>query len=304
MTSEMDLGLPSYATGKLQIHHIDVGQGDAALLISPSGQTALFDDGNFADCTGIKDHLRSLGLKWIDYHFLSHYHSDHLGCIDQLAGAGIGIRTMGYDRGETYSSASFVNYINILRDKRRTLTKGQTVTLDGESASPVRITCVNLNGAGVYSTLTGMDENPLSAVFKITYGAFDEVIGGDLTGSTARMDDVETTVAPQVGPVEVYKVHHHGSAYSSNDNWLNATTPLVGIVSVGNDNAFGHPAPSAMKRLHDHGVKTYWTETGRGVAPDPAWDRVGGTVRIEAEPTPGAAFTVTGMGFRDQYVNR
>src|SRR5258706_4827228 len=71
--------------GKLQIHHIDVGQGDGALIISPNGETALFDDGNYLNCSGIKTYLQGLGLTSIQYHFLSHYHADHLGCIDDLA---------------------------------------------------------------------------------------------------------------------------------------------------------------------------------------------------------------------------
>src|SRR6476620_7235978 len=85
--------------GKLQIHHIDVGQGDGALLISPLGQTALFDDGVYTDCSVIKSYLQGLGITTVDYHFCSHYHADHLGCIDDLAAIGITIGTAGYDRG-------------------------------------------------------------------------------------------------------------------------------------------------------------------------------------------------------------
>jgi hypothetical protein len=167
----------------------------------------------------------------------------------------------------------------------------------------VRVRFVDLNGAGVYPP-GGGDENALSVVYEVGYGAFDEVIGGDLTGSTVRMDDVESTVAAAVGPVEVYKVHHHGSAFSSNDTWLNQTSPRVGIISVGNGNTYGHPAGAALGRLHAHGVKTYWTERGAGAQPDPAWDRVGGSIVIEAKPEPGARFTVSGSGFLDSYVSR
>src|SRR5215813_705591 len=100
--------------GKLQIHHIDVGQGDGALLISPNGQTALFDDGVYTDCSTIKSYLQGLGITTVDYHFLSHYHADHLGCIDDLAAIGITIGTAGYDRGFSYSSASFDSYVATL----------------------------------------------------------------------------------------------------------------------------------------------------------------------------------------------
>jgi len=82
-------------------------------------------------------------------------------------------------------------------------------------------------------------------------------------------------------------VHHHGSAYSSNDAWLAATTPEVGIIQVGNGNSYGHPTSSALGRLHAHGVSTYWNETGAGATPDPTWDTVAnGTIVVQADPAP------------------
>ncbi len=288
--------------GHLQIHHVNVGQGDGMLLISPNGQTALFDDGNYLNCTGIKTYLQGLGVTTVDYHFMSHYHSDHLGCIDDLAAIGITIGTAGYDRGFSYSSGTYTAYVNTLGAKRTTIAKDQVVTLDAASAHPVTIKCVDLNGAGVYS-VSGSDENAKSAVYLVSYGDFQEVIGGDLTGSVANNNDVETTIGPETGDVEIYKVHHHGSAYSSNDNWLAAVTPEVGIIQCGNGNSYGHPTASALGRLHAHGVHTYWTETGAGATPDPSWDKVGGTIVVQADWQSGAAYTVAGSGFTDTYYN-
>ncbi|MFN8587886.1 MAG: hypothetical protein U0704_08770 [Candidatus Eisenbacteria bacterium] len=289
--------------GKLQIHHIDVGQGDGLLLISPNGQTALFDSGNYLSCTGIKNYLQGLGITTVDYHFLSHYHSDHLGCIDDLAAIGITIGTAGYDRGYSYSSGTYTAYVNTLGAKRQTMVKNQVVTLDAGSANPVTIKCVDVNGAGVYS-VNGSDENAKSLDLLVSYGNFQEEIGGDLTGDPASSNDVETTVGPEVGQVEVYKAHHHGSRYSNNDNWLNALQPKVCVISCGNGNTYGHPTLDALNRMHAHNVHTYWTETGNGAAPNASWDKVaGGTVVIQAQPGPGAAFTVTGPGINDSYTN-
>ena len=289
--------------GKLQVHHMKIGQGDGMLLISPLGQTALFDDGVYTDCTYIKSYLQGLGVSVVDYHFASHYHADHIGCIDDLAAINITIGTTGYDRGSSYSSATYTNYVNTLGSKRVTIAKNQTITLDAGAANPVSIKCVELNGAGVYSP-SGSDENAKSVVLKVSYGAFDEVIAGDLTGSTTQGNDVETTVGPLVGDVEVYKVHHHGSRYSSNDNWLTATTPEVGIIQVGTGNSYGHPTAETLGRLHAHSVKTYWTETGAGATPDPTWDKVAnGTIIVEASPGTSDTYTVTGPGIADTYAN-
>lgn len=289
--------------GKLQIHHIDVGQGDGALLISPNGQTALFDDGNYLNCTNIKSYLQGLGITTVDYHFCSHYHSDHLGCIDDLAAIGITVGTNGYDRGNSYSSGTYTAYVNTLGAKRATMTKGQAITLDAGSANPVTIKCVDLNGAGVYS-VGGSDENAKSLDLLVSYGNFQEEIGGDLTGDVTLGNDVETTVGPEVGHVEIYKAHHHGSRYSNNDNWLNAIAAQVCVISCGDGNSYNHPTVEALTRMHNHNIHTYWTETGNGTAPVAGWDKVAhGTVVVQAQAGPGAAFTITGPGISDTYNN-
>jgi len=269
----------------LEIHHIDVGQGDGALIISPGGDVAMIDDG--ANCSNVVSYLQSHGVSTIDYHFASHYHADHIGCLDNMVAAGVSIGTACYDRGGSYDTAAFTNYVNACGAKRQTTTKGQVVNLAGG----VSITTVDLDGAGVSTS----DENSLSLVLKVSYGSFDGVFGGDLTGLSPQ-DDIESVVGPEVGDVEVYKVNHHGSAYSSNDTWLNATTPEVGIISVGNNN-YGHPTADALTRLHNHAVETYWTGVGEGATPDPAYDHVVGDIVIIAV---GSGYTVNGVSYASQ----
>jgi len=72
------------ANGKLQIHFMDVGQGDGAVLISPRGQVVLFDDGVANHCDRPISYLQQLGVTKIDYHIASHYHSDHIGCAKEV----------------------------------------------------------------------------------------------------------------------------------------------------------------------------------------------------------------------------
>ena len=285
--------------GKLQIHHIDVGQGDGALIVSPLGQLAIVDDGTSSNCPAFVDYITGLGITGFDYNFASHYHADHIGCLDDLLGAGVVLNVAGYDRGYSYTTATYTDYATALGAKRQTLSADQTITLDAGSANPVTIRCIALNGAGAYP-VDGDDENAKSVVLRISYGAFDEVMGGDLTADTDN--DVESAVGPDVGDVEVYKVHHHASATSTSDSWLSSTTPEVAVISVGT-NTYGHPTAEALTRLHNHGVKTYWTEPGSGADPTVGWDTIGGTIIVQAAPEPGAAYTVTGDGFTDTYYN-
>ena len=107
-------------------------------------------------------------------------------------------------------------------------------------------------------------------------------------------------MASLVGKVEVYKVHHHASRFSSNAAWLATTTPRVGIVSIGNANPFGHPTAEALTRLHDAGVQTYWTSAGNGTAPVPGQDVVAGNIEVLVVPG-SSTFSVIYQGASDTY---
>ena len=289
--------------GRLQLIHLDVGQGDGTLLITPLGQTALFDEGpggTPASGVTVVNQLKALGVTHLDHHFTSHYHSDHIGNFTSVLSGGIAL-DYGWDRAQSYTTTTYTNYVSALGARRRTMVKNQIITLDSLSAHPVYLKCVDLAGAGVATS----DENSLSLVVKVSYGEFDEVIGGDLTGSTGGGGaDVESIIGAEVGQVEVYKVHHHGSRYSSNTTWLNAIRPKVGVIECGNGNSYGHPTLEALTRLHAAGVRTYWTETGAGAAPDPAWDKVAlGQITVSATWQPGGIDSVSGNGFADVFTN-
>ena len=275
--------------GRLQIYHLDVGQGDGALIVTPLGQVVMIDNGDstLAPTMGksVVQQLQAIGVTHIDHMFASHYHQDHINNMTKIAGAGITIG-YGWDRGGSYSTQCYTKYTQILGNRRRTLVKGQVITLDSLSAHPVTITCVDLAGAGVSTT----DENSLCLMLKVKYGEFDETFGGDLPFSGINP---ESRIALTVGTAEVYKVHHHGSSTSSSDVILAAIQAQLGIISCGNGNSYGHPTASALTRLHNANMKTYWTETGAGVAPVAGQDYVAsGQVYISATWEPAGVDTI------------
>src|SRR6478752_3429341 len=126
------------ANGQLQIHYMDVGQGDGAVLISPLGEVVLFDDGVLNQCGKPIGYLQSLGITKIDYHIASHYHSDHIGCAAPVL-AMFPLQKAAYDRGGSYASNTFTAYVAAVGAKRTTARKGQVITLDAGSAHPVTI---------------------------------------------------------------------------------------------------------------------------------------------------------------------
>lgn len=278
---------------------MDVGQGDGALLISPLGQTVLFDHGVLNRCDLPLNYLAGLGVAAIDYMVTSHYHADHIGCTQEILQQ-FPLLNTAFDRGDSYSSATFSRYIEAVGDRRVTASQGTTLTLDAGSPNPVTITVIAVNGDGIATT----DENSLSLVAVVQYGNFRAEIGGDLVGiQNGAARDIESGVAPRVGPVDVYKVHHHCSRYSTNLNWVAMTQPTIGIVSTGDTNTYGHPTQDCLDRLHGVGTITYWTESGNGAAPDPSFDIVAaGRILVEtnASDVP-QIFTVTYQNTTDVY---
>jgi competence protein ComEC len=268
--------------GKLQIHFIDVGQGDAALLISPKGETVLFDDGVAKFCDMPVSYLQQLGITKIDYHIASHYHDDHIGCTSEVLSA-FPLSKTAYDRGNTFPSQVFKRYEKAVGAKRKTAISGSKIILDSNTDQPVSIEFIDSNGAGINTS----NENDLSLVSVIRFGKFDVVMGGDLSGFNANAyKDIESIVADKVGKVEVYKVHHHCSSYSTNDKWLSVVKPKVGIISASGNigRNHHHPTQECLERLHKSNVKTYWTEAGGGADPEPSWDVVSGNIVVEADP--------------------
>jgi competence protein ComEC len=271
------------AAGTLTITVLDVGQGDATLIESPSGQTLLFDGGyNGKGNSVILPFLASRGITHLDYMVASHYHADHVGGLDEVAGAmPVGV---AYDRGWSYTTVTYSNYASAVAPIRQTLTAGQIIDL-GEG---VTVTCLALNGNGQVSSpySNSSYENEYDVCLLVEYGGFDFFQAGDLTGNPdSGYADIESSVAPLAGDIDVYRVSHHGSYSSSIASFLQTVQAEVSIISVGS-NTYGHPHQSVLDRLVQYGSHVYQTEVGSG-GTLPAGDLtvVGGHVTILTEGT-------------------
>ncbi|HEX8539266.1 MAG TPA: lamin tail domain-containing protein, partial [Cystobacter sp.] len=214
-----------------------------------------------------------LGVTRIDMAFVSHMHADHMGGIDEVdMGPDAVPITAVYDHGGAYDSKTFTEYDTHFTGRRFTAHRGDTFSLCGQ----VTLTVLASNGNGVPND----DENAKSVVVKVTYGAFDALVGGDLT---ATPNDIESTLLAEVGELELYKVHHHGSRYSSGNAFLDKTVPLVSFISVGRINTYGHPTRECLDRLTAHHSDIWQTE-------DPATNLERGHIELRSQD--GATFVV------------
>lgn len=253
---------------QLEIHHINVGQADATFIKSPTGITVLIDGGNTGHGTNIiRPYLTSLGITYLNYVVCSHYHADHLGGLDEVIN-GMGVANIGdvYDRGSDAplpTTVAFNDYVTAATAAGRyRVALGQIINLGGG----VTLKCVATNGGVInYGVVPGAtsNENDLSVGWVLTFNTFQYFTGGDLGGESTYYADNETPLAPQVGDVDVFKINHHGSQYSTNQTFVNTLKPEVGIIPVGT-NTYGHPTQVVLDRLAAANCYMYQVATGSG----------------------------------------
>jgi len=254
---------------QLEIHHINVGQADATLIISPTGKTMLIDAGNAGNGTNIIcPYLTSLGITKLNYVVCSHYHADHLGGLDEVINS-LGVDNIDtvYDRGSDPipdSTQGFKQYVTAANatGRRFAIVLGQVLDLGG-----VTMKCVATDGEVInYGVVTGAtsSENDLSIGWRLSYNSFQYFTGGDLGGEASEYADSETPLASQVGDVDAMKINHHGSRYSTNQTFLDSLRPEMAVIPVGNRNTYYHPTQEVLDRLAAANCFIYQTELGTG----------------------------------------
>lgn len=320
----------------LTVIFFDLGQADG-MLIYHQGKTLLMDAGEArvsADADryhAIAATLQKLtGKKHLDAFVLSHYHRDHVG--NSNAGTGLwGVLDDGVTIGTLYDRGSIIYgdapkgdvQIDYERAVPGWLSSGKVkahVALklgDAIDLGPgIEVRVVAVNGNGMFEKLMAdkpddlsiypASENDYSVGLKVSFGDFELFTAGDLTGATVHKDykgnkegyhDAESDTASRVGDVEVYRVNHHGSRYSSNGCFIKVLRPEVSVVSSG-ENDYGHPHSKVYDPLMDIG-RVYITGGADGRVRDHvARSIVGGDVIVNVEAGAGKRFSVNGRDYK------
>ena len=229
---------PAQPPGDLEIHMIDVGQGDAFVIVSPDGFVMAVDAGPSGSWPDLSAALLANGFIELDYTLVSHLHADHLGGMDDLLFLHDEVVTC-FDHGGEYDTEAAGRYVTATRDRRVKLTKGDTIDL-GHAIH-----------ADVLRAGQGADENLKSVVLRLTYGDHAVLMGGDCETSGCEQY-LET------GPIDVYKVHHHGSSGASSKELLDQMQPSVALISSGGE--YGHPHQETLERLAEVGAEIWRTD--------------------------------------------
>jgi competence protein ComEC len=236
-----DSGEDEYA---FAMHFIDVGQA-LSVLITCDGESMVYDGGNVADGSTVVAYLLKQGVTELKYVFNSHAHEDHVGGL-----AGVLAKFPAqhvYAPVTEAGTVCFQNFVKYAQQQGREIEVPTVGTVWQLGSATVRL-------IGPVSTFS--DTNNTSLVLRIDYGSTSFLLTGDME------QDAEKALVESGADlrVDVLQVGHHGSYTSSSYLFLNAVLPEIGIISVGENNDYGHPHESTLSRLRDADVDVYRTD--------------------------------------------
>ncbi|HLP18028.1 MAG TPA: DNA internalization-related competence protein ComEC/Rec2 [Bacteroidota bacterium] len=260
----------------LRVTFFDVGQGDAALVEFPDGQSLLIDAGARSPVYDAGENvivpgLRRRGIGTLSAMLLTHVHDDHAGGVRSVyseIGADRIIMPAGVpgfniqrllmpnptDADFSKDSAACVP-VSVMNGHIYSVRRGDTIFINAD-------TRIYVLHPGAESTVNESEDtldafNNTSVVLRICYGKISFILMGDAER------DVEEELCSRYGDFmnsPVIKLGHHGSSTSSTQMLLQSVSPLHAVISVGRFNVFRHPSPSVIRRLARCGIRAHRTD--------------------------------------------
>ena len=239
----------SQYAGKLAVHYLDVGQGDAIFIELPNDETMLIDAGENYRGEGIISYIEAAGHRKIDYLIGTHPHADHIGSLAYIV--------RNFEIGQIYlpkvgsNTKMYENLLKAVKKKGLTVKNGKAGVnvaagddFSADMLAPVTIDRDNLNNCSI--------------VLKITYGDTSFLLTGD--AETAEMKSIKGDVS-----ADVLKAGHHGSKTSTTKKLLKKIKPEFTVISCGKNNDYGHPHEEVLKALKAIGSRVYRTDRDKTV---------------------------------------
>lgn len=223
----------------VKINFIDVGQGDC-IAVTDDNHCMVIDGGTEEYKNTVIDYLKKLGISKIDFVIATHNHSDHIGGLGAII------------------SSFKIN--NIMLSDVAGTSKAYENLLTAVDNSDARILIPWLNdeyslGNSKFTVIGPLnnDEKELnnnSIAIKLCYGNNSAVLCGD-----AEFDEESDILSSGIDiSADILKISHHGSSGSTGDKFLNTVNPSIAVISVGKDNAYGHPTSQTLNKLKNCSV--------------------------------------------------
>lgn len=232
----------SIVDGELEVHFIDVGQGDS-ILIKQNGHNMLIDAGDNKYGQTVVNYLKENGVKKLDYVIGTHPHADHIGGLDDVIYA-FDVEKV-FLPNITHTTKTFEDLLIAIQSKNLNITVpevGGVYELGDASfkiLAPANSYYDNLNN---FSIVTRLEYGNNSFLF--TADA-EDVLEVEMLNSGYNLKS------------DVLKVGHHGSNTSTTASFLNAINPKYAVIQLASNNEYGHPSAEVISRLREKNIEIY-----------------------------------------------
>lgn len=230
------------AEKNLEVHFIDVGQGDS-ILIKQDKNNMLIDAGDNKYEKPVVAYLKNIGVTELNYVIGTHPHADHIGGLDAVINS--------FDIGKvimpkvTHTSKTYEDVLLAVESKNLKITP--PVVGDTYKLGDAIFTIIAPNSEK-YSDL-----NNYSIVIKMKYG--ENILL--FTGDAETLSEKEILENGQSIKADILKIGHHGSYTATSIEFLDRVDPDYAVIQVGKDNKYGHPHIEIIERLEDKKIVIY-----------------------------------------------
>ena len=238
----------------IKVYFIDVGQADCTVIVSKKGNM-IIDAGSNSAQNDMKSYIDKIGIEEFDYAIFTHPHEDHIGGAEVIL--------------DNYK----IN--NVIIPDYEAKTKVYMTMLDSIENCGANVEIIEEGENFEFSigelkaqilAPIKFDDNPNNAsiVTRIDYGETSLMVTGDAEGE--KKDDPEKLMLQKyknnlsILDCDIYKMGHHGSKTSSSQEFLDALSPQIAIISCGVDNDYGHPHGEVISRLEAENIEYYRTD--------------------------------------------
>ena len=246
--------LQRWPGGDWQVANCDIGQGDSMVINLGNHQGIVIDVG--PDAVAEDRCLKALGIRKIPLLILSHFHADHVagltGAIKNRAVGQVWVSVNSAPQNESAKAQAALKGVEMIKAVRGMSARVGPLT--------IRVLWPTLSATSFEEMPgDGSQINNSSIATLITSDAFSLFAGGDLE------PPVQEILVKDVGPVDIYKVCHHGSRYQDLA-FMSALHPRISIISVGAGNTYGHPAVQTLEALARLGSEVLRTDIDGAIA--------------------------------------
>ena len=239
----------------LDIQFMDVGQGDGIFIKADDGTTITIDGGS-NDVKNVAKYrmipcIKASGTGVIDYAVITHADKDHISGIEEIL-------NMNTENGLTIRNLVMphVSYEDEAYDELLTAAKTKGIQVlyikegDTMKLGKVEIKCIHPDGKYISD-----NRNDYSTVLSLKYENFSALFTGDIPA------EIEKSIINKIdNNYTILKVAHHGSKYSSDMEFLKKVMPAYSVISVGEDNSYGHPGTETINKLKSLNSKILRTD--------------------------------------------